>query len=189
MQCIISTAGEARWQSLTHEWYGQDVSPAFRYRFNLTPEGLRFHAARAAAALVHPEARPGCFHAGLWQYDVAEFFIAVPDASCYLEFNLSPHGAWWACVFSAPRVPHPGFPGWQPQAVAQGRSGAEGWECQALLPQQDLQRIGIDPRQCRLAACAILGSPRQVFLTSAGDCSGNPDFHLPRHWPAALCQM
>lgn len=189
MQCIIASQEEAGWQTLSHEWYGYAVTPAFRFRFILTPEGLQFHAARKAAALAHPDARPGSFHAGLWQYDTAEFFISTPDATRYLEFNLNPRGAWWACVFDAPRQPSAALTGWRPQARTQGNATEQGWECRAIVPWEDWNSIGINPRQCRLAACAILESPRQIFLTTAEGCCGNPDFHLPLFWPEALLPM
>ncbi len=188
MQCIIEAQEGKEWQSIGHEWYGLAVQPAFRYRFSLAPEGLLFRAARAAAAQVHPEAIPGRFQPDLWKFDAAEFFLAREDASRYLEFNLSPNGAWWACVFSAPRVPDPAMAGWFPHVVAEGCQTPFGWESQALLPMQDLACLGIGLGHCRLAACAILESPQQIFLTTAEGCTGEPDFHLPQHWPIALCQ-
>ena len=34
---------------------------------------------------------------------VAEFFVSDPVTGHYLEVNLSPNGAHWACLFDAPR--------------------------------------------------------------------------------------
>lgn len=189
MQSVISSGQTPSLQFISREWHGRAVEPPFAYGFSLSPQGLNFRAARAARALVCPAGRSGCFQPGLWRYDTAEFFIARPDASRYLEFNLSPNGAWWACVFSAPRVPDAALEGWRPQAQASGCCAGAGWECQALIPIADLRFVGIDPACCRLAACAILESPSQIFLTTAESPSGEPDFHLPLHWPPALCQM
>lgn len=47
----------------------------------------------------------GGFTPELWRQDVAECFLGNPRSGRYIEFNLSPGGAWWACVFTAPRVP------------------------------------------------------------------------------------
>ena len=38
---------------------------------------------------------------------------------------------------------------------------------------------GVDIRDCKLAATFILDTPDQIFLTTADDLSGNPDFHRP----------
>lgn len=188
MQSIIGYGEGAAWQSIGREWHGRAVNPAFRYRFSLVPQGLEFRAARAAAALVLPESAPGQFTPGLWKCDTAEFFLAREDASRYLEFNLSPNGAWWACVFSAPRVPDAAMAGWLPPIKAEACRTGGSWESRAILPMEAIAGLGIDLAHCRLAACAILESPRQIFLTTAEGCSGEPDFHLPWHYPIALCQ-
>ena len=46
--------------------------------------------------------------------------------------------------------------------------------------------LGITPENCRLAATAILNSPDYVFLTTAEDTKGEPDFHRPHAWPVAM---
>lgn len=184
MQNIISTTTAIK-QQLNTEWYGQQVTPAYEFSFRLTKEGLIFQASRKAQALVHPEGLCGAFQVELWRYDAAEFFITTPNKELYMEFNLSPNGAWWASVFCAPRRVAPGFETWQPNIVAKGENTADGWCCEALIPTSVLQEVGIIPQDCCLAACAILNSPEQIFLTSALPCSGQPDFHRPDLWESA----
>jgi hypothetical protein len=185
MKVIISTT-TAQVQQIDKEWYGQAVEPPYEFSFTLTAEGLEFCAARKAPALVHPQGVCGAFQAELWRYDAAEFFLSTPDGSRYMEFNLSPNGAWWAAVFCAPRQVAPGYEGWIPAGVqATGCSNSEGWSCRALIPTAVLEQVGISPADCKLAAAAILKSPEQVFLTTALPCDTQPDFHRPDLWEKA----
>lgn len=188
MQVIIHRKSDAEisgFQVLDTEWYGQKLIPPFLFRFEQSDEGLIFRARRAAAASVHPQAGCGQFHEDLWKYDTAEFFFAAADGSKYLEFNLNPVGAWWCRVFSAPRVPHADFADFCPSVRAGGINACRSWECEACLPNEALAALGIDLNDCRLAATAILGSPEQLFLTTATDISGEPDFHRPQAWEMA----
>ena len=184
MQAIIST-GTPVTQSLNTEWFKHEVNPAYEFSFTLTDAGLVFKAARKASALIHPQGRRGVFQEELWKYDAAEFFITTPDKKRYMEFNLSPNGAWWACVFSAPRQVAIGYENWKPNITALGECREDAWSCEALIPSSVLQDVGIIPQDCFLAACAILNSPEQIFLTSALPCPGQPDFHRPDLWEKA----
>ena len=184
MQAIIST-GSPVTQNLNTEWFKQEVNPAYEFSFTLTDAGLVFKAARKASALIHPQGRSGVFQEELWKYDAAEFFITTPDKKRYMEFNLSPNGAWWACVFSAPRQVAIGYENWKPNITASGECREDAWSCEALIPSSVLQEVGIIPQDCFLAACAILNSPEQIFLTSALPCPGQPDFHRPDLWEKA----
>ena len=100
MQNIIST-GQPVTQRLTHDWYGTPVNAPVEFSFTIEEEYLVFRAAQAAPVTIHPEARPGEFTEELWMYDTAEFFVADAEGKQYLEFNLCPNGAWWACTFTA----------------------------------------------------------------------------------------
>ena len=188
MQTIISPADAPKTQRIEQEWYGKAIEPPYVYCFTLSADGLEFCAARKAPALIHPDGQCGAFQAELWRYDAAEFFISTPDGGRYMEFNLSPNGAWWAAVFSGPRQITPGFENWQPGGVmATGESNGDSWQCRALIPHAVLQEAGIDPRDCRLTAAAILNSPEQVFLTTALPCDTQPDFHRPDLWEKCIC--
>lgn len=181
VQNVIHT-GEGSSQQLRKEWFGNAVLPPLEYCFRLSSEALLFQASRPAPARVHPDARSGQFQPGLWKFDTAEFFLSRADGGRYLEVNVSPNGAWWSGVFHAPRVQEPEFADWRPAITASGTCRSEGWSCQATLPLADLHRMGIELSHCRLAVCAILQSPNQLFLTSADDTSGDPDFHRPLSW-------
>ena len=185
MQSIICTAPATLTQQLDHEWYGNPVSPAIEYSFTTDGEYLVFRAAQAAEVCPHPEGKPGEFREELWKYDTAEFFIAAESGSPYMEVNVAPNGAWWACAFSAPRVALPQ----QPElsgVQASGMVTEQGWQCSISIPLSLLAELGITPENCRLVATAILNSPEYIFLTTAEDTEGAPDFHRPHSWPAAM---
>lgn len=184
MQNIISYSAPVS-QELTHEWYGKPIAAPVKFSFSIEEGCLVFHASQSAQVSIHPEAQPGLFREELWKYDTAEFFIADAEGRNYLEFNLCPNGAWWACAFDAPRKPMAGAG--IPDGVKTAgclRPGA--WACSARLPLAWLSRIGIDITNCRLAATCILNSPDYLYCTTADDLSGEPDFHRPWSWAPAV---
>ncbi len=187
MQSIISRRNNntPAMQELTHEWYGNAVPVPVRYCFTTNENALIFRAEQAAAVLLPPYAEAGAFTEKLWMYDLAEFFIASADGSRYLEFNLCPNGAWWACAFCAPRVAMPNAPVIQ-GVTTKGNVTPGGWCAEAALPLSLLAELGISVENCRLAATAVLNSPDYLYLTTAEDTNGEPDFHRPHAWPAAL---
>lgn len=185
MQNIISTS-EPVIQQLTHEWYGKPVVPV-EYCFSIEEDCLVFRASQAAPVTIHPEAQPGVFKEELWMYDTAEFFVADAEGKNYMEFNLCPNGAWWACAFCSPRQPLVGAG--IPEGVETiGSVTPGGWGCSARVPLAYLRSIGIDIRNCRLAATCILNSPDYQFCTTSDDLSGEPDFHRPLSWQMAAIQ-
>lgn len=181
MQCHIFPEDSYQYQQLSHEWFGSAVPTPVEFAFSTDGEYLIFRAKQAEAAHPHPEAGCGEFREELWRYDTAEFFIAAAAGAPYMEINLSPKGAWWACAFSAPRVAAqpPVVPA---GVVTDGHCDENGWACRIRIPLKELEKMGIDPKNCRLAATAILNTPNDVYLTTADDVSGNPDFHRPHAW-------
>ncbi len=173
---------DAKPQVLDKEWFGKQVEPALNFSFVIEGDELVFCVAQAAPALLHPEAQLGKFQELLWKYDTAEFFIAKEDCSRYLEFNLSPNGAWWSEIFTDPRVVDETAIQIAPTRC-ESQCDATGWSCSARIPMSDLIAMDLDPRSSRVAVCAILQSPEQIFLTSADKMDGIPDFHRLPDWP------
>jgi hypothetical protein len=166
------------------DWNGKPVSPAVAFGFAADLNYLWFVAAHQKSPSLHPEARPGEFQAELWKFDVAEFFLLDPDTGRYLEFNLSPNGAWWSAEFTAPRIraeiadnPFPGVATYADMA-------ADGsWLTAAAIPLDQLRkRLNFGP-ESHLNATFILNSPEQQFLTAANLGDGEPNFHLPDKFP------
>lgn len=186
MQNIISTT-EPVISRLTHEWYGKPVNAPVEFSFTLEGDFLVFRAAQPAPVSIHPEAVPGMFKEELWMYDTAEFFVADAEGKNYAEFNLCPNGAWWACAFCGPRVAWAGA-GIPEGVETTGSVTPAGWGCSARLPLAWLRGLGIDVKNCRLAATCILNSPDYLFCTTSDDLSGEPDFHRPLSWAIARLQ-
>lgn len=183
MQVEIHSQIGQRFSEIGQEWYGRAVEPPYRYRLTLTEAGLLFEAERAERAALHPDARPGVFQEELWKYDVAEFFIHSEKAGHYLEMNLSPNGAWWGCVFTAPRVVKPGAEQLLRVEQAQGEATDAGWKASLLLPADVLRALDFDLSECHVAVCAVLEAPEYIYLTTANPCETQPDFHRPDLWP------
>lgn len=166
-------------QEMPHDWYGNDVEPSLEYAMAADEENLWFLAARKAGAAIHPDARPGAFQPELWKYDVAEFFIGSTEGTNYWEFNLCLNGAWWACAFETARKADTALTA--PEGVeTQGTLTETDWQCMARIPLAALK--GIDLRHCKIAVTSILNTPDQIFLTTADNLEGEPDFHRPGDW-------
>lgn len=183
MECLIHTTTPTTPQHMNRDWYGTPIDPAVSFSFELTDRDLIFRASCPVPATINPAARPGAFCPELWKYDTAEFFLASPVSGHYLEFNLCPNGAWWAQAFSAPRVQDNVPP--PTGVVTTAEFTPTSWNTQASIPLTELARLGLDPRHCQLAAAAIVHSPDYLFLTTAANQTGEPDFHRPDCWPIA----
>lgn len=169
-------------QRIGSDWFGQKVDPPIEFAFGIDPEFFHFTANREAPANGHPEAPEGSFQSGLWQYDVAEFFLRDPVTGHYLEFNLAPHGAWWACVFRAPREAVKRGGERLPGVATTGACGREAWRASASIPLALLRdRFHFGPGS-RLDATFIIDSPAQRFLCASEPSEGAPDFHRPDAW-------
>ena len=162
------------------DWFGERMDPPAEFSFSFESELLVFRALRKAEARSHPDATPGRFMESLWTHDVAEFFVSDPVTGHYLEVNLSPNGAHWACLFDAPRrqlaeVRDSG-------ASSRGRCREGGWEARFDVPlawMREHLHFGVETR---LNVTFILDSPSQRFLSVADLGGGDPDFHRPDHF-------
>ena len=163
--------------SIKKDWFGEQTITPPEVFFGIDQSHFHFFSRRKAPALIHPGALPGKFQPELWKYDVAEFFLAAPDHSEYLEFNLAPNGAWWSCFFSAPRVPSRTEP--LANVITKADLDENAWQVQASIP---LSEIPWPIESCFLNATLILDSPAQRFFSLAHLGEGDPDFHRPSHF-------
>jgi hypothetical protein len=159
---------------------GVPVSVPAAYSVVLDPHRLWFIANHRQPASIHPHARPGAFLAGLWQYDVAEIFLADPASGRYLEFNLAPNGAWWSCEFTAPRVRADEAEIAMPEVATFSELSADGsWLAAMAIPRDLLEaRLDFSSRSC-MNVTMILESPEQKFLSAVPLAGAVPDFHQP----------
>jgi hypothetical protein len=167
---------------LGKDWHGNPVEPMAGFSVVLDPSHLWFIANHRSPAQLHPKARPGLFQAELWQYDVAELFLADPSTGRYFEFNLAPNGAWWSCEFTAPRVRADEVDIAMPDVTTFSELAPDGAWLAAMRIPLDLLQARLDfGATTRMNVSFILGAP-QAQLISATPLPGEPDFHQPEHF-------
>lgn len=165
---------------IDRDWFGRPFGVPAAFGLAIDPTSLWFVAARRKSATIHPQARPGEFTPGLWQYDVAEFFLSHPTSGRYLEFNLAPNGAWWSAEFTAPRVSDGAIDTGIPGVKTYSEVAPDGcWLAAASIPLDVLEsRFAFGPTT-RMNVTFIVDSPDQKFLTYHQAPAGDPDFHQP----------
>lgn len=187
---VIRSTSPLEWGNLdlplfgiSSDWNKKKIEAPAAWSLAVDGERLWFVASHGKPASLHPDSRPGRFLPMLWQYDVAELFLADPVSGRYLELNLAPNAAWWSCEFTAPRQRA------EPDEVAipEVSTFAElapdgGWVAAMSIP-LDLLKARIDFGQnTRANVSFILNTPDQHFLTAADLGDGNPDFHRPKQF-------
>lgn len=167
--------------SLAQGWDQVPLTPPIEMSLQLNEDELILTATRKAPALSHPQAQPNQFLAELWKYDVAECFLSDSQSGHYLELNLSPNGAWWASILTAPRchadVP-PDF-----DVKTECLQSETSWRASLRLKAwQNLFPTRFNDSEIRFNLCAILNSPHQTFHTLAPLPGKAPDFHQPEYF-------
>ncbi len=160
-------------------------------RFHLEREGdaIRFSARAGAPGFLGPDpASLGQFHEGLWEADVAELFLAHPDGERYLEINLSPAGAWWACGFRGPRNRDPSLDLPEAKTAAAIDDAQRLWTASIDLPLDYLESVWQFGPESRANVCFILGPPeRRRHFSAAAMPKGPPDYHRPEVFLPVVC--
>ena len=123
------------------------------------------------------EFESGGFVEGLWERDVAEFFILDRHSGEYQEFNLGPGGAWWSASFVAPRVRAVPQPDWTRLGVQTKVTWTPThWTGQMCLWLPDYREPAVN-------FCAIRRGPGGAkYYSLAGLAGETPDFHRPQEW-------
>lgn len=159
------------------DWYGRPSVYQPQTAMNLTEDKLIFQFRCRKAPLYDENLKPGDFVEGLWEKDVAEFFVAGPGPG-YQEINVSPGGSWWSCLFAdyRERVQVVRF---QPRIECCREEN--GWavtfeaELNDLIPWR-----GLSAGERRISPTAILYDPEPHYFAWNHTGGGEPDFHL-RH--------
>jgi hypothetical protein len=172
------------WQNFSQDWDEAPVPDSIGAGFRLSTDGRRF---RFEARSFLPPAQPvpgsacGVFMEELWTQDVGELFLGEDGSTRYTEWNLSPHGAWWAQGFRSRRIRDPDYAP-PPQVktwVTQGTEGSHGWQAGLSFPlPPDLPVSSL-----RLNVTMILGHPLRRYLAAVVQPGSAPDFHLPESFP------
>jgi hypothetical protein len=87
-------------------WNGSDLDAPFKWSLAKDTKQLWFCSEVPHAANEYDKNYGlNDFVEGLWNMDVVELFIASSSEAKYQEFNFSPAGAWWSCMFTQYRKP------------------------------------------------------------------------------------
>lgn len=148
-------------QRIEQDWFGARAGFAVDWSLQVVGERLEFAFECGCPAAC--EEVTG-FVEGLWQRDVAEFFLVANNGS-YQEFNLSPTGAWWSARFRSYRQQECACP--CSSVVTTAARSRSGWKASLSVA------VGEVVAWQRFQVTAILGG--RYFST--GVCSGEPDFH------------
>ncbi len=137
-------------------------------------------------------AAPGTFTPDLWRHDVGELFLKHASNETYLEINLGPWGAWWACRFQAHRQPAEEKPSrpFIPTALSD-KTSPSSWQTALTIPLTYLQdHYAFGPDSCA-NVCFILGpSEARHHFSAAPLAHDPPDFHQVADFlPVALSQV
>ena len=165
---------------LLQQQEGVIESLAFPIKWSIARDSkaLWFCASIPGAPVHDSSLKSGEFIEGLWEADVAEFFLRDGETGAYQEFNVSPAGAWWTCYFSAYRqraaVNH------CPETICtHAASDGSGWEI-AFAVRSDELSVALS-RNTQLHVCFIRALPidasKQEFFSSRPVSGIEPDFH------------
>ncbi len=165
---------------MNSDWHGVELHPPLCFTIATDSSNLWYVVTRQAPATCRPGTEPGSFTEGLWEYDVAELFLANPKTGAYLEFNLAPNGAWWAAKFSAPRVRTEEQPDFRSFVTSHWEDVSNETWCAAIcVPLTLLEEEISFGAETTANATAILNSPHQTFQSAHKLPGTEPDFHQP----------
>jgi len=177
---------------LQKDWYGNACA---NVGFKIVPSTQWiFKVAVHTAAEKRPLAAANEYKEGLWQQDVAEWFIANPATGRYVECNLSANGAWWLMVFSAPRqrikLPLPDLKGIMTTSSQQPIS----WQAELIIPKKLMLGL-LGDGAWTYNVCFIVGQEAssklqrgqtQQYISLNTLTSPEPDFHRPDEFITTL---
>jgi hypothetical protein len=162
---------------------GKLEAPA-RYQLSTTDDEIKIEFEVDQPAFQDSSVAPGVFHEGLWRFDCGELWLASSVSSRYLEFNLSPSGAWWSCAFSEARVRDTNCA--PPQVISSGEVSETGWRACLSVSMSEVRRCLGDDNEPNTNVTLVLGGcpdtdPPLENLLSVVRLK-EVDFHRPQDW-------
>ncbi len=176
------------WQRFERDWWNRPTRHRAEFRLIADEEWLRFEASAEQAPSAPAEGEgEGKFLEGLWGRDVAELFLAGEGES-YVEWNLSPHAAWWAQGFIRRRERDARFAAPDQVTTWAERVDGGGWRAGLILPfdlggRRDILRINV-----AMILDAMPGDGEKTYLATVNNPDGAPDFHLVSAYPKSVFQ-
>ena len=156
------------------DWFG--VASVHEPKMSLEIKGDKlFFEFRAEKKPTYDRAhRQGDFFYGLWEQDVAEFFVAGAGAR-YQEINISPSGAWWSGLFSDYRVLESNQ---QFDCSIESKISSHSWEISFEAELRHFQPWRELPSsERRISVASILYDPDPQYFAWNHGGGGEPDFH------------
>lgn len=156
------------------DWYGAQSQFRPRMSVRIESEILTFQFEAKKSPNCDLSLSLGDFQEGLWERDVAEFFVAGPGKR-YQEINISPNGAWWSALFGDYRELEREIR-FEPTISVQ--SQPQFWSVEFKVEVcQLLPWTGVEPDQWRFSPSAILYSPDPSYFCWHAAQAVEPDFH------------
>ena len=157
---------------------GDPIGPSPRFQLLQSEEYLQFTCGCDRPAWNEcGQAKPKTFLANLWKQDLGELFIQSADSERYLEINLSPYAAWWACGFSEHRKADAFMKVPKPLHLA-AKTEKKSWQSTLVLPMDYLEKMLSFGVGTKANVCFILGpADARRHFSWATLPVGPPDFH------------
>lgn len=167
--------------SLSREWNGAGTfGGKVAFLLAADPKTL-FLVAEFAKSTAAKPTQNGKFIEGLWEEDVIEVFLADDQGQGYQELELSPTGAWWSAIFSAPRVRRQQ----DLSKVSVICSSTDVAGIHQVLLAYPRNALGVTfgfSEQSRANICACLGKGARQYLSYCPLSGTTPDFHRPNEF-------
>ena len=158
----------------TNDWFGNPSKYQPKARVQLTQTHLVFAFSADKAPLCDRDLSLGEFKEGLWEKDVAEFFVSAGEKG-YQEINIGPTGAYWSAHFSDYRVREREM---KLSPTIEAELGPDSWSIVFKVELEKLVPWSHRPRESwRFTPTAILHDPEPSFFCWADPQTIEPDFH------------
>lgn len=155
------------------------------YKIDQDEDVLKITFLVNAPAYYETPYEPSEFIEGLWHWDCGELWLLNPSNGHYLEFNLSPTGAKWACTFTSPRVRAEDTPPPKSRTETWNAPG-KGWMVSISIRYEEIERcIGASDGlfgnvTLILGGCPDVDPPLENLHSAVP--LGAVDFHRPQDW-------
>ncbi len=183
-------------ERIDSDWYKKKTPHPIQFSLGLDSTTFYFIGEVSAPPYCDESLASGDYREGLWERDVAEFFLLESPDARYQEFNLSPMGAWWSHSFvkyrerdTAHFVKPQGvvtYSDWDAKPL-ENNSKILTWTVGISIPRRSLSIPISFSESTRINVSFILGAPHERFYSFAPPLECAPDFHrVENFYPVSL---
>ena len=171
--------------TLQSDWKGDLSQSSIEFLFAVDDKSVffisRLNYGHGCVLSSRPAPESHEFVEGLWNYDLAEFFLCSDTTDHYQEFNLSPNGDWWSALFSSYRKRCEGvdcrMKGVETFSRVTGDKTTGFVYFGISIPRSELKVDIAFSESSRLNVTAIVKTPSQEFLSYNAMPGAEADFH------------